>query len=104
VAQHLDETHHGEVSHVAEEPSTLRLEAVAAEPEHVDGSRLLAEPANEIAGVEVARRLAAGDEQPPARERSGRNGQDGGSIRGECPRTARTCLREGTEGTERRRG
>ena len=80
MAQHLEEAHHGQVADVGEEAAALGLEPVAAEAEHVEGPRLVAQVADEVAGVEVARGLAAGDEHPRARGRSGRGGHAGGSI------------------------
>jgi hypothetical protein len=51
---------------------------------------------DEVAGVQVARGLAAGDEHPAGRGRSGRGGHAGGVYRESVRWTTASCLRPGT--------
>ena len=80
VAEHLEKPHHGQVADVGEEAAALGPEPVAAEAEHLEGAHLIAQVTDEVAGVQVARGLAAGDEHPAGRGRSGREWSRGGSI------------------------
>ncbi len=65
--EHLEQAHDGQVPDVGEETPALGLEPVAAEAEHLDGARTLAEVVDEVARVEVARGLTARDEHSPGR-------------------------------------
>jgi hypothetical protein len=66
VLQHLEQPHHGEVPDVRDEPTAGVLNTVPAEPEHVEGPGLLPKVADEVAGVQIARRFPTGDEDPRA--------------------------------------
>ena len=63
MAHHLDEPDHREVAHVSDEPRSLALHVLAAEPEHLEVREVRAEVTHQLAAVEVARGLAAGDEE-----------------------------------------
>jgi hypothetical protein len=65
---------------VGEQPATLGLKSVAAQAEHIEGAHLIAQVVDEVAGVQVARGLPAGDEDPAGRGRCGRGGHAGASI------------------------
>ena len=56
----------------AEEPRSLACKPVAAEPEHLEVRDPLAQVPHQLARVEVARRLAARDEEPAPRRGAGR--------------------------------
>ena len=87
MAEHLEKAHHGQIADVGEEAATLGPEPVAAEAEDLEGARLIAQVTDEVAGVQVARGLAAGDEHPAGRGRSGRSGHAGGVYRESVRRT-----------------
>jgi hypothetical protein len=59
VPQDLEQPHHGEVPDVGDEPPARFLEPVPAEPEHIQRAHSAVEVADQVAGVEVSRRLAA---------------------------------------------
>ena len=78
MTQHLEQAHYREIADVGQEPAAFALEPVAPEAEDLEGTDPVAEVADEVARVEVARRLAARNEQPRGRGLSGRGAHVGG--------------------------
>ncbi len=67
VAQHLDEPDDRELAHVGQDLRSLAGESVSAEAEHLEVRRAFAQVPDELARVQVARRLAGRDEEPSPR-------------------------------------
>jgi hypothetical protein len=66
MAQHFEEADHRDVPHVGEKMGSFPLEVIAPEAEDLEVGPAGAQVAHELTGVQIAGRLAARDEQPPA--------------------------------------
>jgi hypothetical protein len=62
VAQHFDEAHDGHVAHVGEQACAGRRHVISAQPERLQHRPQCVQPFEQLTGVDVARRLATGQQ------------------------------------------